>query len=421
MAERLGENLLRRGIISQSQLQEALRTLQFFGGKLGSQLIQLGYLDEVELGTTLAEIHRVSYADREDLRQPPPEVLSMLPPEFVRKHRAIPFRAEKRKLHLALVNPRDALGLHEASFLTGLAVVPYVAPEIRLLEAIEKHYRLRLERRRGIRVPGGAPDPSRPPAEAPPEPRPAPPPVPPPTPGAGPTPAATPPDDDLEIGLDGRPLDEPANPEAFPAWRSGETGSAGDAETGPRRKAPPSVLAPDARGAAAAPPAPPERGSLEEAAQVIAGAAGRDEAGRVALAWLAARYRRAAIFSVHRKTAVGWQGMGPDFESDRIKRVQVDLTIPSIFSGFGDGRNVYYGPVPNLPVHQDLYTYLGGRLPASVLVVPVMLKRRVVAILYADNGSEIMPAPDLVAVRRLAAKLSLGLEALILRNKILMA
>jgi hypothetical protein len=416
MAERLGQYLQRKGAITKAQLQEALRTQQFFGGNLGSHLIQLGYLDEDDLGKALSELLGVPYADRDMLRHPESAAVTALPPDFVKKHRALPFRAEKGELHMALQNPRDALGLHEASFLTGLQVVPYVCPEFRMVQAIEKHYRLRLDRRRGIRVPGGEPPLGPTPAPE------APPPEPP--------RAAEPPGP--ELGLDGRPLDAPNDAlEPGPAGQGWPGRPEADAPSQDAAAAPPSGSlrrwreeeVPGEDPAAPRPrPLPPQRlADLAEAARGIAEAADRDGVARVALGWLSARYRRAALLSVQRDTAVGWTGTGPNFEPDRIRKVQVDLTVPSIFSTFRDGRSIYYGPVPNVPANQDLYTYLGGKLPASALVVPITIKRRTVALLYADNADQPMPPPDLVSVRRLATKIALGLEVLILRNKVLMA
>lgn len=406
MAERLGQHLLRKGAISQSQLQEALRTQQFFGGNLGSHLIQLGYLEEDELGEALAELLGVPYAGREVLRHPEPLAVAALPADFTKKHRALPFRLEKNELHVALQNPRDALGLHEASFLTGLQIVPYVSPEFRLLQAIEKHYKVRLDRHHGIRVPGASPAPgaSR---------------------SGNETAKAPPASKGPELGLDGRPLDAPAEAVDF---RSPATPGV-PSDRSPAESPPPSIRMlvdreppgadPRETPPAAVPPAPVS--GLEEAARGIVEARDRDAVARVALGWLSARYRRAALLSVQRDLAVGWTGIGPDFEPERIKKVQVDLKVPSIFSTFRDMRTIYFGPVPSVPANQDLFTYLGGRLPAAALVVPVAIKSRLVALLYADNGEEAMPPPDLVSVRRLAAKIALGLEVLILRNKVLMA
>jgi hypothetical protein len=409
MAERLGQYLLRKGSISESQLQEALRTQQFFGGNLGSHLIQLGYLEEDELGETLAELLGVPYAGREVLRRPDPMALAALPADFTKKHRAFPFRTEKGQLHVALQNPRDALGLHEASFLTGLQIIPYVSPEFRLLQAIEKHYKVRLDRRQGIRVPGGLPASSRPVKKAAP-----------PSPKAPKRPAGQ------EIGLDGKPLDAPSDalelgrPEPAPVP---PPSPAGADRPPPDLRVWRDTAEPGADPAAAPPPAaPPAKvAGLEEAARGIVEARDRDAVARVALGWLSARYQRAALLSVQKDLAVGWTGTGPDFEPERIKKVQVDLKVPSVFSTFRDTRSIYFGPVPSVPANQDLFTYLGGRLPTAALVVPVAIKSRLVALLYADNGDQPMPPPDLVSVRRLAAKVALGLEVLILRNKVLMA
>ncbi len=141
MAEKLGELLLREGLIVADQLEEALRSQRIFGGSLGSHLLQLGYLEEDALARALGRIYGVPIARRAELVSAPPEVIALLPPEFSRRHRALPFKLDGHRLHLALQNPADSLAVHEASFLTGFQIVPHVSPEAVLRDAIAHHRR----------------------------------------------------------------------------------------------------------------------------------------------------------------------------------------------------------------------------------------------------------------------------------------
>jgi hypothetical protein len=82
------------------------------------------------------------------------------------------------------------------------------------------------------------------------------------------------------------------------------------------------------------------------------------------------------------------------------------------------GSDFYFGPVPELPANRQFYGELGVSAPDRVLLVPIQIKGRLIALLYGDNGTGRREEPDIGLYRRVAQKASLALEILILRNKI---
>jgi hypothetical protein len=82
------------------------------------------------------------------------------------------------------------------------------------------------------------------------------------------------------------------------------------------------------------------------------------------------------------------------------------------------GSEFYFGPVPDLPANRQFYGDLGTEVPERVLLIPIQIKGRLIALLYGDNGTGRREEPDILLFRRLAQKASLALEILILRNKI---
>ena len=152
MADRIGQILIRKGKITREQLLEALRTQEFFGGYLGSHLINLGYLDEASLSSTLAEIHGVTSVSYKELRAVARDVASVLTPGLAQKFSVVPLKIEGTRLTLAMTNPHDAAAMAEIASATGLQVVPHVAPEFRIAQALEKLYRVRREGKRRIVV-----------------------------------------------------------------------------------------------------------------------------------------------------------------------------------------------------------------------------------------------------------------------------
>jgi hypothetical protein len=137
MSKKLGEELIDRGLLDRPRLHDALKAQLIRGGTLGTSLIELGLVDEAALGRTLSEIFGLPHAPAEMFAEIPLAVLEAVPVEIVRKHRVLPIGIEGRSLHLAVVDPRDLSGL---STVTGCRIVPYVAPELRVLIAMERYY-----------------------------------------------------------------------------------------------------------------------------------------------------------------------------------------------------------------------------------------------------------------------------------------
>ena len=144
---RLGSYLISKGEITEEQLENAFRGQLVFGGRIGTTLVELGLITEKKLGEALSEILGVPYATFQDFQDIPAEVLGLVPPNLAATYKVVPFRVEDKSLHLAMMAPNDLLVQDEVSFLTELRVHPWVAPEIRILEALDRYYKVPRERR----------------------------------------------------------------------------------------------------------------------------------------------------------------------------------------------------------------------------------------------------------------------------------
>lgn len=339
MARRLGEYLIEQGVLSPRQLQEALRSQRIFGGSLGTHLVELGLVAEDRLVDALASIHGVQPVRRAEVLSALPEVVALLSPDFAKRHRAIPFRVDGDDLYLAIQNPADSLAVHEAAFLTGFNVLPFVTLERVLRDALLAFHRLEPAR-------------SRPPAD--------------PTPTSPPT----------------SPLDSQSVSPDMQARLLGNT-----------------------------------PWSLRDVAQRLSEATQRDEVLDLLVAEVARFFPRAAVFAVRNDEAVLHRSHGLSIGEGRV--VSVSFFEASVLSAAKETPDVHFGPVAATPANQDFYTLLGGRAPKAALVLPVLVKNRLVCVLYGDDLEEASPTPDFQRLRKVAALASLALEILILRGKIL--
>ena len=137
---RLGEILMRDGRINASQLKTALEAQLIYGGHLGTNLVELGFIDIDTLGATLAAEFRIQQAQQEMIERVPHEVLEKIPAKLVERHHVIPFEFAERTLHVAMIDPRNLLALDELSFACGCRVEAWVAPELLIINAMRRHY-----------------------------------------------------------------------------------------------------------------------------------------------------------------------------------------------------------------------------------------------------------------------------------------
>lgn len=147
MSNKLGQMLVADGVVSQEDLERALQAQVLYGGRLGTNLIDLELLGIEEIAVYLSMQLGVPAVSPTDLSVAVPEVVNLLAPEHCAQYRVVPLACNGRLLKLAMLDPRDRVAQEEVGLLTQTRVVPYVAPELLLLQALEKRYGVRREKR----------------------------------------------------------------------------------------------------------------------------------------------------------------------------------------------------------------------------------------------------------------------------------
>lgn len=134
---RLGEMLIARGIISEEQLEEALREQQVTAERLGTILVTRGYVGEVELVRILAEHFGLDFVDLEE-RPIDPSAVQLVKESFARYHQLLPIGREDDQLLVAMVNPTNVFSLDDVRSVTGQDVRAIMAEPGQLMRAIDR-------------------------------------------------------------------------------------------------------------------------------------------------------------------------------------------------------------------------------------------------------------------------------------------
>ncbi|MEW6116712.1 MAG: type IV-A pilus assembly ATPase PilB [Nitrospirota bacterium] len=135
----LGQLLLKAKLITEEQLNEAVRVQKLEGKRLGSVLLKLGYINEESLITFLSRQYNAPAINLSD-HKIDTSLLKTIPYETAKKYQIIPISKDGAALRIAVVDPSNNFAIDEVRFLTGMKVSVHVAAESAIMEAIEKYY-----------------------------------------------------------------------------------------------------------------------------------------------------------------------------------------------------------------------------------------------------------------------------------------
>jgi type IV pilus assembly protein PilB len=136
---RLGDLLLAGGHISRAQLDHALESQRGTGEKIGAVLTRLGFLTEEQLTEFLSKQYGIPSTSLSQL-DIDTDVVSLVPAPIARKYEVLAIKREGDALTLAMSDPTNVFALDDVAFMTGLTVVPVVAPQSAIRKAFEQHY-----------------------------------------------------------------------------------------------------------------------------------------------------------------------------------------------------------------------------------------------------------------------------------------
>jgi type IV pilus assembly protein PilB len=137
--KRLGDLLLDANLIDEIQLRVALQEQSSTGERLGSALVHLGFIDEAVLAAFLSKQTNLPCVNIHGLFVPP-EILELVPRRDAIEHSVVPIRRSGDLLYLAMADPFDQKAIEAVERLTGLTVMPLIAPEFRLRKSLRKYY-----------------------------------------------------------------------------------------------------------------------------------------------------------------------------------------------------------------------------------------------------------------------------------------
>jgi len=349
---KLGTLLLRNAAIGLSQLEAALRNQVLYGGRLGTNLVELGYIDLELLSAYLAELSGFPVATPTLLDHADPGLVEKLGSEDAHRLRAIPlgYLGEgTSSVAVGFVEPTDSAAVEQVAARLGANVTPYVVPELRAVYYLEKLFGLP-RRARFLRA------------------------------GTG-----------QETDSSERRRTQPAAGMVMPPAVTLE----------PRRRRPTSEA--------------PLGGSVPfaisygAACEQIDTATNRDQIADTFAAYAQGRCDALVVFLIRDGNALGWRSWvaPPAALPAPIEELSLPLGGASSLQSAHDAGQPFVGTPPSAarPVEKQLWAHIGTQPePFAVLVLPILVKQRAVNLVYAHLVGSLPPAQLVTELGDLATR-----------------
>jgi type IV pilus assembly protein PilB len=139
MPVRIGELLVKEKRITPDQLQQALNHQKTAGGKLGFNLVKLGFVKDDEIVALLSKQYGVPSINLAQF-EIDSGVIKLIPADTANKYQIVPLSRAGATLTIAMTDPTNVFAMDDIKFMTGYNVEPVVASETAVLEAIQKYY-----------------------------------------------------------------------------------------------------------------------------------------------------------------------------------------------------------------------------------------------------------------------------------------
>ncbi len=371
---KLGEALLHGKLLEQAQLDEAIEHQSIHGGRLGTNLLELGYIDENTLARLLCQQYQRPFVPPAAIMKISPALLKLIPPKIALHYKALPLREEAGKLYLAMIEPADEENITQLSAKLGRTVIPLIVSEFRMLLALKKYYGrpmtpryesllTQLREKRSKKPPKNRIEDV----------------------------------DAVQVGTSSEDIfDQP-----WPLL--------GEVEL-PEEEI-------SVEHVQATLPQPTLGDRTKDLLTTWSEAQNRDDIATPLLDFLKPTLPDCALLTIKNDQLIGWKAAVED--PDRpFQLLGIDLQRSFIFAQPTENAAHYLGPLTVSEQDLKLLDFFHSKPPQTALILPIKVRDRRVAVLYIQAPLEKLEE-HFSLCHRLACKMELALQLLILRNKIL--
>ena len=139
VSKQLGELLIERKIITESELQKALQIQKEKGGLIGSILVLLGFATEEQIAQALTTQYGFPYLPLKNYELDP-EIVKLIPRNVADQYALIAIDKVGNSLTVAMANPLNLHAIEDIELITNCKVQTFVSTQSDIKETIKKYY-----------------------------------------------------------------------------------------------------------------------------------------------------------------------------------------------------------------------------------------------------------------------------------------
>jgi type IV pilus assembly protein PilB len=140
--ERLGQLLMKAGVITDGQLNDAVEVHKATGSPLGRVLVELGYATQGAILSVMAQQIGIPYIDFTE-RKPDPTAVAVVPKDLATRYVLMPVGFDEQgRLLVAMADPQNVLALDDLRIITGYEIRPGISTKDDILSVIEDTYKV---------------------------------------------------------------------------------------------------------------------------------------------------------------------------------------------------------------------------------------------------------------------------------------
>jgi hypothetical protein len=370
----LAKYLVEHNVVSAGHVDDALQRQVLFGGSLGTNLLELNAIDENKLTNALSEIHHHPVANSRLISQYDDRIANLFPQRLIQKHQIAPVCVIGRSVHVIAATRIHPIVVEEIGFMLSLSVKTHLVCQPRLQKLQQEWFNIKIDSRFLVLLERMG-----------------------------------------EYRVEQATIRPEVEQKEDPFKTLGETTTKIDSskvkealdtiETEERQK---QKLRQKARSGQI---------KMEEASDICLQAVNRDEIVDVILRYSRQFVPFVALFIISDDFIIGWDAVGIKKARERIRSIRVSTGVSSILNMVLQTQSFYLGPVPDSIGNNDLFRTMGRNRPRDAMVVPIMLKERMIGLLYGDSGRRSIKSSNVAELLVFVSRLSAIFENLIRRNK----
>ena len=137
--KKIGELLVSEGLLTETQLQEALNVSKRTGVRLGTAMVNMGIVTEKDISQALSRQFDIPYISLSEIIIEP-AIIKLIPESLARRYMVIPFAQEENKLKVAMFDPLNIFAMDDLKKMSGCQILPSASTESEIQKALDQYY-----------------------------------------------------------------------------------------------------------------------------------------------------------------------------------------------------------------------------------------------------------------------------------------